>query len=180
MSSTTNFKSSEAVLLVWDVQRGLVKRVFNEEEFLKSLRSAITWARERKVPVIYTKITPFPKGFDPPHFTRRMQFSQEELELQVSPGEGDVVINKNTWSAFVGTNLELLLRNSGRRVILIAGISTEVGVETTARHAYALGFLPVVLEDAVSSFNRDAHDRSLANLKSLLPVIRTADLDSIS
>lgn len=96
-------------------------------------------------------------------------FKPEDMELVVKPQEGDLVIDKNTWSIFVGTNFELLLRNSGRSTVVFTGIATEIGVETSARHAYALGFIPVIVSDAVSSGNREAHERSLQNMRAFFP-----------
>lgn len=57
----------------------------------------------------------------------------------VQPQPNDIVINKNTWSLFVGTNVELLLRNSGRYTVVFTGIATDIGIETSARHALVVG-----------------------------------------
>ena len=50
-------------LIVWDVQNGLVDRIFNKDEFLVNLKSLIEKLR-KAMPVVYTMITPVPKGFD--------------------------------------------------------------------------------------------------------------------
>jgi Amidases related to nicotinamidase len=76
----------------------------------------------------------------------------------------------------VGTNVELMLRNAGIRTVVFTGIATEVGVETSARHAFALGFFPVIVRDAVSSYDREAHERSLVNLAKFFPVITSKEL----
>ncbi|MEM2056589.1 MAG: isochorismatase family protein, partial [Thermoplasmatales archaeon] len=55
------------------------------------------------------------------------------------------------------------------------GIATEIGVETSVRHAQNLGFIPIVIKDAVSSRDKDAHERSLKNMSALLPVISLSD-----
>lgn len=173
---------NNSILVVWDVQNGLVNRIFNKEEFLKALERTLNLARRKKIPVVFTKITPYPQGFEPFNsrvFPRQFKFTKEDLELYFKPLEDEIVINKNTWSIFVGTNFELLLRNSGRNIILFTGISTEIGVETSARHAFALGFLPVIISDSISSPNREAHERSLANMKELFPTISSEELEKI-
>jgi Amidases related to nicotinamidase len=172
-------KPSNSVLVVWDVHRALYNVIFNRDEFLKALNTVIEAARRVKVPVVFTRITPYPRGFEPPT-VKLMQwrggFKPEDMELVVKPQEGDLVIDKNTWSIFVGTNFELLLRNSGRSTVVFTGIATEIGVETSARHAYALGFIPVIVSDAVSSGNREAHERALQNMRAFFPVLTSSDL----
>jgi nicotinamidase-related amidase len=171
-----------SALVVWDVQQGLVNSVFNREEFTKALNVVINAARRVKVPIIYTKITPFPQGFEPYSYRvlyGNRRWSPRDLQLAVRPGRNEIVVNKNTWSLFVGTNVEMLLRNAGIRTVVFTGIATEVGVETSARHAFALGFMPVIVRDAVSSFDREAHERSLANMAKFFPVVTSGELANL-
>ncbi|MGC8597670.1 MAG: isochorismatase family cysteine hydrolase [Thermocladium sp.] len=173
-------KPSQSVLVVWDVHKALVNSIFNKEEFMSALNTSITAARQAKVPIVFTKITPYPRGFESPSskllYRGGLQFKPEEMELAVQPSVDDIVINKNTWSIFVGTNFELLLRNSSKSTIIFTGIATEIGVETSARHAFALGFIPVIIKDAVSSRSKEGHERSLANMSSFFPIITSTDL----
>ncbi len=172
-------KPSSSVLIAWDVHRALFNGIFNKDEFQRALNTVVEAARRVRVPIIFTRITPFPSGFEPVT-TRIMQwrggFRPEEMDLIIQPQSSDIVINKNTWSLFVGTNVELLLRNSGRYTVVFTGIATDVGVETSARHAYALGFVPVIVSNAVSSHDREAHERSLANMRRFFPVITAEEL----
>ena len=168
-----------SLFVAWDVHKALVDSSFNREEFLKAFNLALSAARKAKVPVIFTKITPYPKGFEPPNASLmrwRGSWKPEDMVLVAEPQEGEIVVNKNTWSIFVGTNVELLARNSGRYVFVFTGIATDIGVETSARHAYALGFIPVIVSDAVSSSDREAHERSLANMRRFFPVITSEEL----
>lgn len=173
-------KPSQSVLVVWDVHKALVNSIFNKEEFMIALNTSITAARQAKVPIVFTKITPYPRGFESPSYKLLyrggLQFKPEEMELAVQPSVDDIVINKNTWSIFVGTNFELLLRNSSKSTLIFTGIATEIGVETSARHAFALGFIPVIIKDAVSSRSKEGHERSLANMSSFFPIITATDL----
>lgn len=168
-----------SIFVAWDVHRALFNSVFNRDEFQKGFNVALNAARKAKVPVIFTKITPFPAGFEPASaklMSWKGKFKPEDMELIVQPQQNEIVVNKNTWSIFVGTNVELLARNSGRNVFVFTGIATDVGVETSARHAYALGFIPVIISDGVSSSDREAHERSLANMKKFFPVISSSEL----
>lgn len=167
-----------SILLIWDLHPSLVQFSFNGEEVKQNVEQLVDWAHKKNVPVIFTKITPFPKGFEPPHSKNRA-FNLDVSSLAINPSKEDIVVNKNTWSLFVGTNVELMLRNSNKNTIIITGIATDIGVETTARHAYALGFIPIIVRDAVSSSDKDAHDRSLLNMSKFFEVVNTKDILSI-
>ncbi|WP_373468455.1 isochorismatase family cysteine hydrolase [Acidianus infernus] len=167
-------RKDNSVLVVWDVQEALVNSIFNKEEFLQKLKELISAARQYNVPIVYTKITPLPERFQPPYMRR--SFNPGDIVKEVYPLEGDVVLNKNTTSIFVGTNFELMLRNAGIQAIVFTGIATDIGVETSARHAQALGYLPVIAREAVSSSDKDAHERSLINMSKLMLVLDNKEI----
>jgi nicotinamidase-related amidase len=173
-------------LLIWDVQNRLVQNIFNTEEFLANNKEVILSAKKTHVQVIFSKITPLPPRFESP--VRKLLFknrfaSMNEipngLDLTIEPTQDDIVIPKSTASMFIGTNFEQLLRNAGITTLVITGIATEFGVESTARDAMNRGFLPVILTDAVSSMNKDGHNRSLENLKSMTVQLTTKEIISI-
>ncbi|MCQ2004769.1 hydrolase [Rhizobium sp. NRK18] len=70
---------------------------------------------------------------------------------------GDLRVTKRQWGAFNGTELDLQLRRRGIRTIVLGGIATNFGVESTARQAYELGYELVILEDACSTMSEDMH-----------------------
>lgn len=80
------------------------------------------------------------------------------------PGPEEIVITKTTPSLFVATNAEARLRNVGVRTLLLAGVATDIGIEFTARHAMALGFMPVTITDAVGTYTEAAQERGLTCL----------------
>lgn len=80
-----------------------------------------------------------------------------DLLPEIGPGEGDIVITKRQWGAFYGTELDLQLRRRGIRTIVIGGIATNFGVESTARDAYERGYAQVFAEDAMSSVSAEGH-----------------------
>ncbi|MDT7902087.1 MAG: isochorismatase family cysteine hydrolase [Acidianus sp.] len=167
-------KKDNSILVVWDVQEALVNSIFNKEEFLQKLKEIISAARQYNVPIVYTKITPLPERFQPPYMRR--SFTPGDIVKDVYPQGSDVVLNKNTTSIFVGTNFELMLRNAGIQTIIFTGIATDIGVETSARHAQALGYLPVIAKEAVSSSDKEAHERSLANMSKLMLVLDNKEI----
>ena len=91
------------------------------------------------------------------------------------PIAGETVVTKHVTSAFIGTNLEKILREGGHQAVVIAGVITNNSVEATARVAGNLGFDVYVVSDATFTFDRaaldgsqhkaeDVHAHSLANL----------------
>jgi ureidoacrylate peracid hydrolase len=79
----------------------------------------------------------------------------------LEPQPQDSALIKRTYSAFFETELGDILRSQNRQVVVLAGCATEVCVETTARHAYLLGLLPIVARDAVVSHDTGAHAAAL-------------------
>jgi nicotinamidase-related amidase len=158
-----------------------VNAIFNRDEFMKNLNLVLDSARRVRIPIVYTRAVPFPQGFEPPFMEilrsranyRRVQ---GDMGLAVNPRRGEVIINKSTMSAFIGTNFELLLRNSNRTTVIITGIATEMGVESTARDALNRGFIPVVVTDAVSSSDKESHERSLANMSKIAITLTSEEL----
>ncbi len=177
-------KPDHTALIIWDVQKMLVDNVYNKEELLSKISELLAAARSKKMPVFFTRITPLPQKFESParkYSSSKMKFNMSQLpkeafDLALKPEEGEIVINKNTASIFVGTNFELMTRNAGIESIIIAGIATEIGVESTARDAANRGFYVVVDSDASSSADKEAHERSLTNMRKLFDVLKTDEI----
>jgi len=85
------------------------------------------------------------------------RFGPSDLLPEVGPKENDLVIVKRQWGAFYGTELDLQLRRRGARTMVLGGIATNFGVESTARDAFERGYEQVFAEDAMSSLSADAH-----------------------
>ena len=178
-------------LVVWDVQNGLVDRIFNKEEFIASLKGLIENLRN-KMPVVYTLITPLPREFQSSWYIYNMmrrynvkevdrlpQFmapgsKEREIPEAVKAAKNDIMIDKASASIFIGTNFENMMRNKGITTLIFTGIATESGIESSARDASNRGFYPVVVSDCVSSMDKDAHERSLRNLAKIA-VVKTSD-----
>ena len=88
-------------------------------------------------------------------------------EAGFQPGT-DVLITKRQWGAFTATNLDQTLRRRGIKTVIMAGIATNFGVESTARAAQELGYALVFAEDAMSSVSAEMHAFST---KALFPIM---------
>lgn len=87
----------------------------------------------------------------------------------------DVVITKRQWGAFTGTELDLQLRRRGINRIVLGGISTNIGVESTARNAWELGYELVIVEDICAASSAEAHASSFKNIFPRLSRITTSE-----
>ena len=91
--------------------------------------------------------------------------------------DGDIIIHKRNWGAFHGTDLDLHLRRRGIQTIVLAGIATNIGVESTARDAWERNYSLVVVEDACTTNAAEAH---AASFRYIFPrisrVVKTADV----
>ena len=85
----------------------------------------------------------------------------------------DVVITKRQWSAFYGTELDLQLRRRGITTIVLAGVMSNFGVESTARDAWQHHYAVVVAEDACSSLASDMHEFSMKKIMPRIARVRS-------
>ncbi|MEU9314616.1 isochorismatase family protein [Streptomyces sp. NPDC048295] len=87
-----------------------------------------------------------------------------DIVPELGPREGDIVVTKRTWGAFHGTDLDLRLRRAGVTQIVLTGIATSVGVESTARSAHEHGYHVTIATDAVTDRDADAHRNSVERI----------------
>jgi nicotinamidase-related amidase len=97
------------------------------------------------------RITDFPAGWT-------------DLIPELNRRPGDHVVTKRTWGAFTNTDLEAHLMRLGVTQVVIAGVATSAGVESTARHAHELGFNVTLAVDAMTDMNADAHHNSITRI----------------
>ena len=180
-----------SALIVWDMQNGIAKRAFNIAQIVANTNLLIEAAHRSRRPVIVSQHTGIPyeylpkygiymarkRGMDPKAGTVMAEGTNEwKLMDELRLDEDDTVVRKHTPSFFVGTMVEQLLRNRGVDTVILAGVSTDAGIEGTARHAAALGFLPVVVEDAVGSFDKVRHESALQLMRGMFPVKKTDEV----
>lgn len=176
-------------LVVWDTQEGLVDSIFNRKQFLANLKSFIAAARKNHIPVLYTKITFPPDGYESPWRTFMLmkrygidtiekipKFLTSEIQAEIGPVGDEPVIAKPTPSIFIGTNFEYMMRNRGIDTVLFTGIATEIGIDSSARDCSNRGFYTIVVQDCVSSSDKEMHESALKALKTICLVTPAADI----
>jgi nicotinamidase-related amidase len=98
-----------------------------------------------------------------------------ELIPKLGHQPADIVILKRQWGAFYGTDLDLQLRRRGLTTIVICGIATEFGVESTARDAYEHGYEMIFAEDAMTGLSAESHANSVERIFPRLGRVRSTD-----
>lgn len=96
-----------------------------------------------------------------------------ELVPELGRQDGDLVVTKRQWGAFYGTELDLELRRRGIRTILLGGIATNFGVESTARDAYERGYEQVFVEDAMAAMSAEAHQFAVKTIFPRIGLVRS-------
>jgi nicotinamidase-related amidase len=90
---------------------------------------------------------------------------------------GDLQVTKRQWGAFHGTELDLQLRRRGIRTIVLGGVATQIGVESTARQAYENGYELIIVKDATTSSDAEGHDMSMKHIMPRLArIVESSDL----
>lgn len=99
----------------------------------------------------------------------------DQLVDELSPLPTEPIIIKRSWNAFHGSDLDVQLRRHGVKTVVMAGISTNFGVEGTARAAYELSYELVFVEDVMATNTADNHAFALREVFPQLGRIRSLD-----
>ncbi len=181
-------------LVAWDVQNALVNSAFNKDAFLNNLEIFMDTARKNNIPIIYSKILRLPIKFesswriymlmkrlgvdDPTNLPEFMQPGSLDAEIhsQLIPKEDDFIIERDTGSIFMSTHFEYMMRNRGINTILFTGIATEIGIDSSARDCSNRGFYTIVVQDCVSSSDKEMHESALKTLARVCLVISSKEI----
>jgi len=182
-----------AALVMWDMQNGLAGRAPRVASIRDNALKLLDAAERQKMPVIWSRhilpplhLTTGPfllflmkkqKVDRPDKLVPTMQAGMEDTNFidGLAPLPHHIVLEKSQPSLFVDTPLDLRLKTLGVDTLIVCGVATDIGIEFTCRHAAALGYFTVVVEDASGAYSDAAHERSLAFLRGwTTPVVDTA------
>ncbi|MER7408437.1 isochorismatase family protein [Streptomyces sp. NPDC000070] len=167
---TLSTVDAKPALVVIDLQKGILAMPGGDTGGLKQvIEHAAELAaafRSRGLPVALVSILGDAPGrtdvSGPADFTPQPDFADPVDEL--APQPGDIRVLRQRWSAFGGTTLHDDLRQAGVTQVVLAGVATSIGVESSARAAHEHGYHVVLATDAMTDMNPDAHRNSIHNI----------------
>jgi nicotinamidase-related amidase len=164
---TISTLDAKSALLVVDLQKGIVAMPVAHPiaEVVNNAARLADAFRKRGLPVVLInvdggapgrteqarRVTEFPAGWT-------------DLIPELNRQPSDHIVTKRTWGAFANTDLDKYLKQAGVTQVVVSGVATTAGVESTARHAHELGFNVALAVDAMTDMNADAHHNSITRI----------------
>jgi ureidoacrylate peracid hydrolase len=93
----------------------------------------------------------------------------------VQPRSGDPVVTKHRYSAFVDTNLDLILRSTGIKTLIMTGVATNMCVESTARDGFMKDYYIVFVSDCTATSTVEDQEATLRNIRYGFGVVHTSE-----
>ncbi|SCF75288.1 isochorismatase family protein [Streptomyces sp. Ncost-T10-10d] len=165
MTATT--LDPKTALVVVDLQKGIVglPTVHPAADIVANSATLADAFRAKGLPVVLVRVTGGAPGrTETPRHSGTPAADWAEIVSELGPREGDIVVTKQRWGAFYGTDLDLQLRRRGVTQVVVTGVATSIGVESTARCAYEHGYHVTVATDAVTDMDGDAHRNSVEKI----------------
>jgi len=157
----------KTALIIIDLQKGIVSLplVHAVAEVVSNARALADAFRSHGLPVVLVNVAGIAPGrTEQPRRAMSFPPGWTDLVPELNQQPTDHTITKHTPGAFAKTGLEEHLRGRGVTQVVLAGISTSSGVESTARQAYELGFHVTLAIDAMTDASMDPHIHSLTKI----------------
>lgn len=162
----TTLDEKTALVLI-DLQQGIVAMptAHPAADVLRNARLLADAFRSRRLPVVLVNVARGAPGRVEQSFrTDQLPPTWSELVPELGAQPDDLRITKTNWGALINTDLAARLKSLGVTQVVIGGISTSIGVESTARQAYEMGFNVTLATDAMTDRNPDAHANSVTRI----------------
>jgi nicotinamidase-related amidase len=182
MSSDWKLDAKTTALVLIDLQNAIVGRdtkPYPAGEVVQRARRMAEAFRAKAAPVAYVRVRmddflnlPADETIAWP---KDIPAAASEIAEAAGMQSGDLLISKRHWGAFAQTALESELRSRGVKTVVLAGIATNMGVESTLRQGTGLGFAFVTVEDACSTFSAEMQDFAFKAIFPRLSHVRTTE-----
>ena len=188
--------ANSAVLVVdvqndWCHENGARAKAGNDVSTLQNtvpkVEKFVAEARRYKIPIIHIGTT-HSKWTDSPAWSTRLAKRNVDASIFLKPGTwgaefykvgpqtGDYVVIKHRYSAFIGTDLDLVLRSIGIRTLIMAGFASNICVQNTALHGLMNDYYVVLLDDCTATFTVEDHEIAMAYMGRLNITITNAKI----
>ena len=157
----------KTALIVIDLQKGIVglPTAHPIEGVLKQASALATAFRQHGLPVVLVNVDGRAPGrAEQSRNLGELPADWAELVPELNQQADDHTVTKRTWGAFTSTDLGEYLKKLSVTQVVIVGVATSAGVESTARHAHEHGFNVTLAVDAMTDMNPDAHINSVTRI----------------
>ncbi|AMM21721.1 hydrolase [Frondihabitans sp. PAMC 28766] len=156
-------------LIVVDLQKGVVgiPTAHPVEGVVANSRALLDAFRAKGLPVVLVNVDGGAPGRNEGSAGRaavQRPAGWDELVPELDQQPADHTVTKRTWGAFTNTDLDEHLKSLGVTQVVVTGIATTAGVESTARHAHENGFNVTFATDAMTDMSAEAHDNSVTRV----------------
>ena len=181
--STTTIDMRPALVMI-DLQKGILAlpTLLSQDNIKNRARQLAAAFRANSLPVVRVKVAWSPDGGDLPPGRALMPGPEtvpsagySEFPDDFPPHPGDIILGKRHWGAFTGTELDLQLRRRGVTQIVLVGVTTSMGVESTARSAWEHSYNLIFVEDAITDVDAAAHAHTFTKIFPHLGEIATTE-----
>jgi nicotinamidase-related amidase len=190
MIENSKIKADKTALVVIDLQNGVLRKEhvpYTNEQVIQNAGRLIKAFTEAGAFVVMVKVS----TADGKDLLRPDTDEKADPSLRINPiqlienwdgflpelnvPDSVHVITKRQWGAFYGTDLDIQLRRRGIETLVLCGIATEFGVDTTAREAYQHGYNQIFAEDAMGSSEVEAHEFVCRHIFTRMGKVRTCE-----
>ncbi len=184
----------KAALLIIDMQNDFVLegkplKVAGAQAVIPKIQSVLAEFRKRSLPVFHVLRVHRPDGSDV-EITRKELFAKSPFAVEgtrgaaviddLAPLKGEYVIPKIRMSAFIGTELDLVLRTLGVSTLFVCGIQTPNCIRTTVFDGIAYNYPVVLIDDATGASSEDVHRANVRDMQNIgVRIIKTAEITGI-
>jgi nicotinamidase-related amidase len=171
-------------LVLIDLQKGILAlpTLLSQDDIKNRARRRAAAFRASTLPVVRVKLAWSADGGDLPPGRALIPGPEtappaaySEFPEDLPPYPGDIILIKRHWGAFTGTELDLQLRRRGVTQIVLAGVSTSIGVESTARSAWENSYNLIFAEDAITDVDAGSHTHAFTKIFPQLGEIATTE-----
>ncbi|MBW4021799.1 MAG: isochorismatase family protein [Proteobacteria bacterium] len=164
---TVSTLDTQTALILVDLQKGILGLpvVHPIAGVMQNARALVDAFRRHALPIVFVNVD----GGAPGRAERSFNvaglppdWTELAPELDVRPE--DHRVTKRSWGAFTTTELHAYLQRQGVTQVVIGGVATTAGVESTARHAHELGYHVTLAIDAMTDMSAEAHENSVTRI----------------
>jgi len=99
-----------------------------------------------------------------------------DIIKELKPQPTDIIIRKQKYDGFIGTNLDIILRTNDLKYLFFIGVASNICVESTLRHAFFLDYFPIIVSDAVAHMgSKFIHEAFISNVKNTFGWVTTTE-----